>query len=89
VAILVQRRRPWYSGRPQVILIITIVLLLVVAVLTSTPPRQLGPEPVPYVVTSGIEVAEIAYISMCLAQFTVLLVVLTVVTLVRERRPLD
>ncbi len=89
VTMLVQRKRPWYSGRPQAILIITIVLLLVVAFLTSMPPRQIVPHPVPYVITSGIEVAEIAYISTCLAQFAVLLAVLIVVALVRERRPLD
>src|SRR5262249_4255624 len=61
VTILVQRQRQrrWSRSRPQAILILTIALLLLFAVLTSTPPRQYGPAPVPYVITSGFEVAEI------------------------------
>jgi hypothetical protein len=84
VTILIKRQRSRSGGRLQATLIITIVLLLVVAIFTSTPPRQSGPHPVPYVTTSGIEVAEIAYISTCLAQFAVLLAVWIVVALVRE-----
>lgn len=87
VTILVMRQRPWSSGRPQAILIITIVLLLAVAFFTSTPPRQFGPKPAPYVITSGIEVAEIAYIITCMALFAVLLAVRIVVAMIRKRRP--
>jgi hypothetical protein len=87
VTVLVQRRRqrPWRRGGPLLILAITTALLLLVAVLTSTPPRPIGPHPVPYVVTSGIGVAEIACVSACLAELAVLLAVLIAVSLVRWR----
>ena len=65
---------------------ITIMLLLVVAFLTSTPPRQFGPHPVPYVITSGIEVAEIAYVGIFFAGFAVVLVA-WLVAQVRGRNP--
>jgi hypothetical protein len=73
---LVQRQRRWSRyGRPQailyLILILTTVLLLVVAIFTSTPPRQYGSHPVPYVITSGIEVAEIAYVGTLSVGFAV------------------
>lgn len=80
-----QRPRPRY-GRAQAVLILfpllTLVLLLVVAILTSTPPRQYGPHPVPPVVTSGIEVAEIAYIGMLSAVFAVAIVARSVAVIV-------
>jgi hypothetical protein len=91
VTALVQHQRPWSRrSRPQGILvftlILTIVLLLVVALFTSTPPRQYGPHPVPYVITSGIEVAEIAYVGIFFAGFAVVLVA-WLVAQVRERNP--
>lgn len=89
VTALVQRQRPWSRrGRPQaiLILILTTVLLLVVAVLTSTPPRQYGPHPVPYVITSRIEVAEIAYIGTFSAGSAVAIVAWLAAE-VRKRRP--
>ena len=87
VTVLVQRRRqrPRRRGGPLLILVITQALLLLVAVLTSTPPRPIGPNPVPYVVTSGAGVAEIAYVSACLAELAVLAAVLLAVSLVRRR----
>ena len=88
VTILVQRRRqrPWRRGRPLLILAVTIALLLLVAVLTSTPPKPVGPNPVPYVVTSGVGVAEIAYVSTCLALMAALPAVLIPMAQVGERR---
>lgn len=73
---LVQRQRPWSRyTRPQailsLILILTTALLLVVAILTSTPPRQYGSHPAPQVITSGIEVAEIAYVGILSVAFAV------------------
>jgi hypothetical protein len=87
VTVLVQRRRqrPWRRGGPLLILVITNALLLLIAVLTSTPPRPIGPNPVPYVVTSGVGVAEIAYVSACLVELAVLAAVLIAVSLVRRR----
>lgn len=72
------RRQPRSRrSRPQaillLILILTAVLLLVAAALTSTPPRQYGPHPVPYVITSGIEVAEIAYVGILCAGLAVVI----------------
>jgi hypothetical protein len=88
VTTLVVRQRPWTSGGPQGILIFTILLLLVVAAVASTPPRH-GPDLAPYVITSGIEVAETAYISTFMALLAVLLAVRIVVARVREHRPPD
>lgn len=87
VTVLAQRRRqrPWRRGGPPLILVITNGLLLLVAVLTSTPPRPIGPNPVPYVVTSGVGVAEIAYVSACLVELAVLAAVLLAVSLFRRR----
>ena len=87
VTVLVQRRRqrPWLGGGPLLILVITNALLLLVAVLTSTPPKSIGPNRFPYVVTSGAGVAEIAYVSTCLVQLAVLGAVLLAVSLVRRR----
>jgi hypothetical protein len=87
VTVLVQRRRQrrWRGAWPLLILAITNALLLLVAVLTSTPPRPIGPNPVPYVVTSGVGVAEIAYVSACLVELAVLAAVLLAVSLVRRR----
>lgn len=69
---LARRRRPWSRyGRPQAILILTTALLLAAAVFTSTPPRQYGSHPVPSVITSGIEVAEIAYVGILSVGFAV------------------
>jgi hypothetical protein len=87
VTVLVQRRRqrPSRRGGPLLILVITNGLLLLVAVLTSTPPRPIGRNPVPYVVTSAVGVAEIAYVSACLVEFAVLAAVLLAVSLVRRR----
>jgi hypothetical protein len=88
VTVLVQlrRKRPWRGGRPLLGLAVTIALLLFVAVLTSTPPRPVGPNPVPYVVTSGIGVAEIAYVSTCLAQMAVLPAAAIPMAQIRRRR---
>jgi hypothetical protein len=88
VTVLVQRRRrrPWGRGGPLLVLVITAALLLLIAVLTSTPPRPIGPDPAPYVVTSGIAVAEIAYVSTCLALLAVLAAASLPAALVRERR---
>jgi hypothetical protein len=87
VTLLVQRRRqrPWRGGGPLLVLVITNALLLLVAVLTSTPPRPIGPDPAPYVVTSGVGVAEIAYVGTCLAELAVLAAVLISVSVVRKR----
>ena len=87
VTVLVQRRRerPRRRGGPLLILVLTKALLLLVAVLTSTPPRPIGPNPVPYVVTSVAGVAEIAYVSACLVELAVLAAVLLAVSLVRSR----
>jgi len=91
VTVLVQlrRQRPWRGGRPLLVLAVTIALLLFVAVLTSTPPRPIGPNPVPYVVTSGVGVAEIAYVSTCLALIAVLPAVAIPMARIRERRRSD
>jgi hypothetical protein len=71
------RRQPRSRrSRPQAILLLILILtavLLLVAALTSTPPRQYGPHPVPYVITSGIQVAEIAYIGILCAGFAVVI----------------
>lgn len=83
---LVQRQRPWsrYS-RPQAalgcVVILTTMLLLVVAIFTSTPPRRYESRPV----TSGIEVAAIAYIGILSVGFAVGLVA-WLVAQVRERQ---
>jgi hypothetical protein len=88
VTVLAQRQRPRSRrGWRQAIPILTIVLLLVVAFLTSTPARQLTPNPAPYVITSGFEVAEIAYVGICFVGFVVVVIVAVLVALVRERRP--
>jgi len=88
VTVLVQRRRPssrrgWREGIP----VLTFALLLVVAFLSSVPPRQFRPNPPPYVITSGVEVAEIAYVGVCFAGFAVLVIVAGLAALVRGRRP--
>ena len=72
------RRQPRSRrSRPRaflfLILMFTAVLLLLAAAFTSGPPRQHGPHPVPYVITSGIEVAEIAYIGTLCAGFAVVI----------------
>jgi hypothetical protein len=82
-----QRRWPRY-GRPQAILILTTGLLLVAALLTSTPPRQYGSHRVPYVITSGIEVAEIAYVGILCVGFAVGMIA-WLVTQVREHHSSD
>jgi hypothetical protein len=91
VATLVQRQRQWSRGdRPHAILILILipapVLLLVVALLTSTPPRQYGSHPVPDVITSGIEVTEIAYAGTFSAGLAVAIVAWLAAG-VRKRRP--
>ncbi|HEX4289490.1 MAG TPA: hypothetical protein VH021_11270 [Trebonia sp.] len=48
--------------------------------------RTTGPDRAPYVVTSGIGVAEIAYVSTCLALFTMATMAALPVALARERR---
>jgi hypothetical protein len=72
-----ERPRP-RLGRPQAVLflfhLLILVLLLFVAVLTSTPPRQYGSHPAPYVITSGVEVAELAYIGVLSAGLAVVIV---------------
>jgi hypothetical protein len=89
VPVLVQLRRPRSVGRPKVmfflVLILTIVLLVFVAFATSAPPKQ--PGPVPYVTTSGIGVAEIAYVCTFLSQFAMGVLAWLVVAL-RRHRPL-
>jgi hypothetical protein len=87
VTMLVQRRRPWVSGSPQAILGLTILLLWVVALLASLPPRQVVPHSVHYVITSAVEVAEIAYAGTWLALFAVLVAVRGALALVRGRDP--
>jgi membrane protease YdiL (CAAX protease family) len=91
VTVLVQlrRNRPWRGGRPLLVLAVTIALLLFFAVLTSTPPRRFEPNPVPYVVTSGIGVAEIAYVSTCLALLAVLPAVAIPMARMSRRRRSD
>jgi len=77
---LAQRRRPRSRrGRRQAIPILTMTLLLVVAFLTSTPVRQFTPNPAPYVITSGFEVAEIAYVGVYFAGFAVVVIVAALV----------
>jgi hypothetical protein len=89
VPILVQLRRPRTIAKSKAMLnltlILTIVLLVFVAFFTSAPPKQ--PGPVPYATTSGIGVAEIAYVCTFLAQFAVGVVAWLVVAL-SQRRPL-
>lgn len=65
--------------------IIMIVFLLFVAIVVSMPPRQ---NPAHYVITSGIEVAEIAFASILFAESAVLVVLVPVVGLaaLRNRR---
>jgi hypothetical protein len=88
VTVLVQlrRQRSWRGAWPMLVLAVTMALLLAVAVLTSTPPRPIGPNPAPYVVTSGAGVAEIAYVSTCLAQMAVMPAVLIPMAQIRRRR---
>jgi hypothetical protein len=91
---LVQRQRQWSRyGRPQavfsLIVILTTVLLLVVAILTSTPPRQHGSHPVPYVITSGIGVAEVAYVGIVAVAFAVVMVAWLVVQVKEHNSSLD
>jgi hypothetical protein len=85
--VLVQRRRrrPRRGGGPLIILAVAYALLLLVAVLTSTPPKSIGPNRLPYVVTSGAGVAEIAYVSTCLVELAVLAAVLLALSLARRR----
>ena len=85
VTVLVQRRQPWPGGKPLLIVALTNALLLLVAVLTSTPPRSTGPNRLPYVVTSGVGVAEMAYVSACLVELAVLAAVLLTMSLLRRR----
>jgi hypothetical protein len=89
VPVLVRLRRPRPVAVPKgkliLAIILTIVLLVFVAFFTSAPPRQ--PGPAPCVTTSGIGVAEIAYVCIFLTQFAVGMVALLVVAL-RQRRPL-
>lgn len=90
VTVLAQRRRPWSRpGRRQGIAVLTFALLLVVAFLSSVPQRQFRPNPPPYVITSGVEVAEIGYVGVWFAGFAVVVIVAGLATLVRGRRPLD
>jgi hypothetical protein len=90
--VLVWRRRPPRSvGRPQSILIRilipTILLGWFVPFVLSVPPKQ---NPGHYVITSGIEVADIAYLSIIFAAFAVATVVVPVVRLaVPRKRPLQ
>jgi hypothetical protein len=65
--ILVRRQRSWTGGKLGGALIITITMLVVVTFFTSLPPRQYVPNPVPYVITTGIGVAEIACLSTVFA----------------------
>jgi hypothetical protein len=90
VPVLIRLRRPRSIGRPKamgilVVIPVTIVLLVFVAFFTSAPPKQ--PGPVPYVTTSVVGVAEIAYVCTFLTQFAVGVLAWLVVAL-RERRPL-
>ena len=84
---LVQRRRPWsrYS-RPQAalgfVLGLTTMLLLVVAIFASTSPRRYELRPV----TSGIEVAAIAYIGILSVGFAARLVAWLVAQVWRHGR---
>jgi hypothetical protein len=89
VAVLAQRQRPSSrrGGRQAAIPILTIALLLFVGFITSTPVRQLQPHPAPYVITSGVEVAEIAYVGLCFAGLALGVMAAALVALVRERRP--
>jgi hypothetical protein len=86
VTALAQRRRPRSRrGRRQAIPILTMALLLVVALLTSTSVRQFTPNPAPYVITSGFEVAEIAYVSVYFAGFAAVVIVAALVAQFRVR----
>jgi hypothetical protein len=85
VVVQLRRQRPWRRGRPLLILAVTIALLLFVAVLTSAPLRPSGPTRVPYVVTSGIGVAQIAYASTCLALLAMLPVAAIPMAQIRRR----
>jgi hypothetical protein len=83
-----QRRRPSSRrGRRLGISVLTFALLTVVAFLSSVPPRQFRPNPPPYVITSGVEVAEIGYVGVCFAGFAVAVIVAGLAALVRWRRP--
>jgi hypothetical protein len=83
---LTQRQRPWSRrGRARAIPILTIALLLFFAFITSTPVRQLEPNPAPYVITSGFEVAEIAYVGVYFAGFAVVVIVAALVAQFRVR----
>jgi predicted lipid-binding transport protein (Tim44 family) len=88
VTVLVQlrRQRAWRGGRPLLILAVTIALLLFVAVPTTMQLRPIGPNRAPYVVTSGVGVAEIAYVSTCLALLAVLPAVAIPMAEARRRR---
>jgi hypothetical protein len=65
--ILVRRQRSWTSRKLAGALIVPITILTVVTLFTSLPPRQYVPNSVPHVITTGIEVAETAYLSTVFA----------------------
>lgn len=65
--ILVRRQRSRTRGKLGGALIITITMLVAVTFFTSLPPRQYVSNSVPDVITTGVEVAEIAYLSTVFA----------------------
>jgi hypothetical protein len=87
--ILVRRQRPWTSGKPETFLIITITVLMAVTLVTSTPPRQFVPHSVHYVITTGIEVAEIAYLSTVFGGLALAFVAWTVAKVTQPNPFLD
>jgi hypothetical protein len=93
VTTFVQRQPQWSRrDRPQAVLalivILTPLLLLVVALLSSTSPRRYGSHPAPDVITSGIEVAEIAYAGTFSAVFAVAIIAWLAAEVRKHRPPL-
>jgi hypothetical protein len=78
------RRRLWTSAKLVGVLIMTIPVLMVVTLVTSSPPREYVPHSVHYVVTTGIEVAEMAFLSTV---FAGLALVFAAWTVAKARQP--
>jgi DMSO reductase anchor subunit len=86
VLVQLHRRWPRRGGWPLLIIVGTAALLLLVAAFTSATLRPMGPNRAPYVVTSAIGVAEIAYVMTCLALLAVLPAILIPAAQARRRR---
>ncbi len=90
---LVQRQRRFRYSRLQaglsLIVILATALLLLVAIFTSGPLQRHESYPVPYVITSGVEVAASAYIGILSVAFAVGMIAWLVVQVRAHRSPPD